>query len=75
MADVLILAIETATGCGSVALTRGTGHTGKVLAEYSLQPARVHGWFFCDPEQEPEVFSDTLFQVVPKHFLSCRVQK
>jgi tRNA threonylcarbamoyladenosine biosynthesis protein TsaB len=42
MADVLILAIETATGCGSVALTRGTGCTGKVLAEYSLQPEVSH---------------------------------
>jgi tRNA threonylcarbamoyladenosine biosynthesis protein TsaB len=42
MADVLILAIETATGCGSVALTRGTGQTGKVLAEYSLQPEVTH---------------------------------
>lgn len=42
MADVLILAIETATGCGSVALTRGTGHSGKVLAEYSLQPEVTH---------------------------------
>ena len=42
MADVLILAIETATGCGSVALTRGTGATGKVLAEYTLQPEVTH---------------------------------
>lgn len=42
MADVLILAIETATGCGSVALTRGTGYSGKVLAEYSLQPEVTH---------------------------------
>lgn len=42
MADVLILAIETATGCGSVALTRGAGSTGKVLAEYTLQPEVAH---------------------------------
>ncbi|MGE4558621.1 MAG: tRNA (adenosine(37)-N6)-threonylcarbamoyltransferase complex dimerization subunit type 1 TsaB [Desulfobulbus sp.] len=42
MADVLILAIETATGCGSVALTRGDGHSGKVLAEYTLQPEVTH---------------------------------
>ena len=42
MADVLILAIETATGCGSVALTRGIGYAGKVLAEYSLQPEVTH---------------------------------
>ncbi|MDR2550072.1 MAG: tRNA (adenosine(37)-N6)-threonylcarbamoyltransferase complex dimerization subunit type 1 TsaB [Desulfobulbus sp.] len=42
MADVLILAIETATGCGSVALTRGPGSTGKVLAEYTLQPEVTH---------------------------------
>lgn len=42
MADLLILAIETATGCGSVALTRGTAIGGKVLAEYTLQPELTH---------------------------------
>jgi universal bacterial protein YeaZ len=42
MDDILILAIETATGCGSVALTRGAGPTGKVLAEYTLQPEITH---------------------------------
>lgn len=42
MADVLILAIETATGCGSVAVTRGVGHTGKIVAEYTLQPDTPH---------------------------------
>lgn len=42
MADVLILAIETATGCGGVALTRGAGDTGAVLAEYTLQPELTH---------------------------------
>lgn len=42
MADVLILAIETATGCGGVALTRGGGSAGRVLAEYTLQPERTH---------------------------------
>src|SRR5512145_300743 len=42
MAGVLILAIETATGCGSVALTRGVGESGKLLAEYTLQPEVTH---------------------------------
>lgn len=42
MADVLILALETSTGCGSVALTRGDGRTGKVLGEYTLQPEITH---------------------------------
>lgn len=42
MADVLILAIETATGCGGVSLTRGDIETGKVLAEYTLQPELTH---------------------------------
>ena len=42
MADLLILAIETATGCGSVALTRGPANGGKVLAEYTLQPELTH---------------------------------
>lgn len=42
MADVLILAIETATGCGGVALTRGAGTTGRILAEYTLQPEVTH---------------------------------
>ncbi len=42
MADLLILAIETATGCGSVALTRGSVTGGKVLAEYTLQPEMTH---------------------------------
>jgi tRNA threonylcarbamoyladenosine biosynthesis protein TsaB len=42
MADVLILAIETATGCGGVALTRGNCRAGKVLAEYTLQPDLTH---------------------------------
>jgi tRNA threonylcarbamoyladenosine biosynthesis protein TsaB len=42
MAGLLILAIETATGCGSVALTRGAGPAGKVLAEYTLQPEITH---------------------------------
>ena len=42
MADVLILAIETATGCGGVSLTTGTGRDGKVLAEYTLQPETTH---------------------------------
>jgi tRNA threonylcarbamoyladenosine biosynthesis protein TsaB len=42
MADLLILAIETATGCGSVSLTRGAGSTGQVLAEHTLQPEVTH---------------------------------
>ncbi len=42
MADVLILALETSTGCGSVALTRGDGRSGKVLGEYTLQPEITH---------------------------------
>lgn len=42
MAGILILAIETATGCGSVALTRGSSIGGKVLAEYTLQPELTH---------------------------------
>jgi len=42
MADVLILAIETATGCGSVSITRGDGATGKVLGENTLQPEVTH---------------------------------
>ena len=42
MAGVLILAIETSTGCGSVSLTRGDGSSGKVLGEYTLQPEITH---------------------------------
>jgi tRNA threonylcarbamoyladenosine biosynthesis protein TsaB len=42
MADLLILAIETSTGCGSVALTRGSEPAAKVLAEYTLQPEVTH---------------------------------
>ncbi len=42
MADILILAIETATGCGSVSLTTGNINDGTVLAEYTLQPDTTH---------------------------------
>jgi tRNA threonylcarbamoyladenosine biosynthesis protein TsaB len=42
MAGVLILAIETATGCGGVALTRGISESGTLLAEYTLQPEVTH---------------------------------
>lgn len=42
MADLLILAVETATGCGSVALTRGWGSEGHLLAEYTVQPEVSH---------------------------------
>ena len=39
---VLILAIETATGCGSVSLTRGTPADGRLLAEAVAQPEITH---------------------------------
>lgn len=42
MAGFLTMAVETATGCGSVALTRGGLADGRVLAEYTLQPEVVH---------------------------------
>lgn len=42
MADPLILALETATACASVALTRGGRAGGQLLAEYSLMPGRSH---------------------------------
>ena len=42
MADILILAIETATGCSSVSLTEGTITDGTVLAECTLQPEIKH---------------------------------
>ena len=42
MAGVLILAIETATGCGSVALTRGGLGDGRLLAEATAQPELTH---------------------------------
>ncbi len=42
MAGVLILAIETATGCGSVALTRGGTCGGRLLAEATAQPEITH---------------------------------
>jgi len=38
----LILSIETATGCGSVALTRGETDEGRVLAEATAQPEITH---------------------------------
>ena len=38
----LILSIETATGCGSVALTRGGVNDGKLLAEATAQPETTH---------------------------------
>ena len=38
----LILSIETATGCGSVALTGGGVHNGKLLAEATAQPEVTH---------------------------------
>ncbi len=41
MDGLLILAIETATGCGSVALTRGGVEQGRLLGECTLQPEAV----------------------------------
>jgi tRNA threonylcarbamoyladenosine biosynthesis protein TsaB len=38
----LILSLETAAGCGSVALTRGGISNGKLLAEAVVQPERTH---------------------------------
>jgi len=38
----LILAIETATGCGSVSLTRGGREDGRLLAEATTQPEITH---------------------------------
>ncbi len=42
MAGFLILSIETSTGCGSVALTRGNHTDGHLLAEYTLRPDITH---------------------------------
>jgi len=42
LAGLLILSIETSTGCGSVALTRGTSAAGHLLAEYTLRPDITH---------------------------------
>jgi tRNA threonylcarbamoyladenosine biosynthesis protein TsaB len=43
MADTaLILSIETATGCGSVSLTRGGVANGRILAEATVQPEISH---------------------------------
>lgn len=42
MDGLLILALETAGGCGSVALTEGDRRTGRLLAEYSLFPRSSH---------------------------------
>lgn len=42
MAGLLILSIETATGCGSVAVTRGGTGNGRLLAEATAQPEITH---------------------------------
>jgi tRNA threonylcarbamoyladenosine biosynthesis protein TsaB len=42
MDDALILAIETSTGCGSVAITRGDLHRGRIIAEAIAQPEITH---------------------------------
>ncbi len=42
MDGLLILSIETATGCGSVALTRGGVVNGRLLAEAIAQPEKTH---------------------------------
>jgi len=39
---LLILSIETATGCGSVSLTRGGVGNGRLLAEAIAQPEKTH---------------------------------
>ncbi|MCW5211372.1 tRNA (adenosine(37)-N6)-threonylcarbamoyltransferase complex dimerization subunit type 1 TsaB [Desulfobulbus sp. TB] len=40
--NALLLSIETATGCGSVALTKGGISNGKILAEAIAQPEITH---------------------------------
>ncbi len=42
MDGLLILALETATGCGSVSLTLGGMQTGRLLAECTCQPEISH---------------------------------
>ncbi|WP_028580624.1 tRNA (adenosine(37)-N6)-threonylcarbamoyltransferase complex dimerization subunit type 1 TsaB [Desulfogranum japonicum] len=42
MDGLLILSIETSTGCGSVALTRGNLQDGTVVAEYTHRPNITH---------------------------------
>ncbi|GBE12850.1 tRNA threonylcarbamoyladenosine biosynthesis protein TsaB [bacterium BMS3Bbin14] len=42
MDGVLILALETATGCGGVSLTLGGMHGGRLLAECTCQPEVSH---------------------------------
>lgn len=42
MDGLLILSIETATGCGSVSLTRGSVVNGRLLAEAIAQPEKTH---------------------------------
>jgi len=42
VAGLLIVSIETATGCGSVALTRGGLADGRILAEATAQPELTH---------------------------------
>ena len=42
MDGTLILAIETATGCGSVSLTRGNLRRGRIVAEAIAQPEITH---------------------------------
>ncbi len=42
MAGLLILSVETATGCGSVAVTRGGTSGGRLLAEATAQPEITH---------------------------------
>lgn len=42
MAELLILSIETSTGCGSVSLTYGTMDEGRLLAEFTHRPDVTH---------------------------------
>jgi tRNA threonylcarbamoyladenosine biosynthesis protein TsaB len=42
VAGLLILSIETSTGCGSISLTSGSVATGKILAEYTHRPEVTH---------------------------------
>ena len=51
MDGLLILALETATAQGGVALTRGALLGGRALAEYSLHPETLHGRRLLGPAE------------------------
>jgi tRNA threonylcarbamoyladenosine biosynthesis protein TsaB len=42
VAEYLILALETSSGCGSVSLTRGTPDQGRLISEITCRPERAH---------------------------------